>query len=326
MPTMDLTDPDLIAVVYPVPHKNNIASHVLEVAATLGTPGDSPSPAHHSPGPEHQRRRDERENTPVEDPSNNTAEPTPRLEVRFSKPPRTSQGFLFGADPDSDIVISDALANVSYHHVAMTFDAHRRLVLKDLNSANGTEVTYDTHGEGIRRGFVWIIGGDRNILSAKTNIIVGVGLRVKFRLVVPVHDITSQAYIDNVSKYLRGAAGPDTLVKKLKIRSRPITALGSGHQTPGQGPIAIKLRLGEGAFGVVSRVWDVSIGHAYALKEPSEKAIRTGMVNFAAWQQEAENLSRISHVSSSRFCGATAAAFRWIHLLLTSDQQSRTTS
>jgi hypothetical protein len=84
----------------------------------------------------------------------------------------------------------------------------------------------------------------------------------------------------------------------------------------------VKVRLGEGAFGVVSRVWDVSTGYAYALKEPSDKAIRTGMVDFKAWQKEAENLSRISHVSSGPLCTAP----RRIHLVLTSDQQSRTTS
>ena len=119
----------------------------------------------------------------------------------------------------------------------------------------------------------------------------------KFLMVVYHHEVTSQQYIDNINRFRQGTADADHLVDRLDLRSRPQTERASGAHTPRAGPIHLRKKLGEGAFGVVTHFWDVSTGDEYALKEPSNNAIKKNKVDIDAWKKEAHVMGQISHVS-----------------------------
>jgi hypothetical protein len=220
---------------------------------------------------------------------------SPCLQLTFSHGPQTDCGFVFGWDPDCDIVLPQ-ISGISFHHCALTFDKHNRPILRDLGSLNGTAVTYDNEGKGFRSKFHWIIGG-HNVPNEKNEIVIDLQEHLKFQIVVSHHDITSQLYIDNVSWFRQGTARAENLLGRLGLRSRPETERASGARTPGTGPILLRRKLGEGAFGVVTHIWDVSTGAEYALKEPSEKAIKRNKVDKEAWRKEADVMRRITHVS-----------------------------
>lgn len=222
----------------------------------------------------------------------------PRIELRFSQPPKTSHGFVFGWDVNSDIVLP-WIQGISFHHFALTFDEQNRLIVKDLGSFSGTEVTYDRKGQGKRSNFVWIIGGHKTP-KGMTSIVINVHDTLKFQIVVSDHEIQSAQYVDNINRFRQGAASMDNLVSQIHLRSRPQTELASGAETPGTDPIVLKRELGRGAFGVVSYIWDVSTGEEHALKEPSVEAIRAGKVKYDAWKNEARIMGQISHVSSAK--------------------------
>ncbi len=123
------------------------------------------------------------------------------------------------------------------------------------------------------------------------------GLRL--HIVVTSPGVASQPYIDKINTFHLGTLGPDGLVRCLDIRSRPQTQPGTGVYTPGVGPITVKHEVGSGAFGVASRVWEVSTGYAYAVKEPHQTDIRDGTVDVGDWMREAHLHSQVSHVSCS---------------------------
>lgn len=217
------------------------------------------------------------------------------LELRFSHGPQTRHGLVLGSDPLSDIVLLN-VPGISFHHLAITFDQHNRPIVQDLGSLHGTEVTYDSEGKGVRSDFVWIIGG-HDVPRKKQSIIIKIHKDFKFLLVVYHHEITSEQYIDSVNGFRQGTSDADHLFDRLDLRSRPQTERTSRTHTPGSGPIHLRKKLGQGAFGVVNHCWDVSTGDEYALKEPSEKAIKKNKVDVSAWKKEARVMGRISHVS-----------------------------
>ncbi|KAK7397631.1 hypothetical protein QQX98_012998 [Neonectria punicea] len=193
----------------------------------------------------------------------------PRIEIRFSNIPRTDRGVIFGANSNCDVVLN--CQGVSNYHFSLTFDEMNRPIVQDLGSSMGTEVTYGTEGHGVRSDFRWIVGGAR-VLRKKRDIIIRVIETISFRIVVPRHDIASQAYIDKVNWFRQGTATAEDLLGDLGLPRD--TKLHTGAQTPGTGAIYLKKRLGEGGFGVVTHYWNVSDGSEFALKQPSAKAIR----------------------------------------------------
>ncbi|KAK3302817.1 kinase-like domain-containing protein, partial [Chaetomium strumarium] len=243
-----------------------------------------------------QLSRRERESAPLEQPREQVPAyfHHPGLELRFSRGPLTPYGFLFGHDENSDVVLECDIPSFSAHHFALTFDDHHRPIIKDLGSYNGTEVTYDGVGEGRRSDFVWVIGG-HDVPRKITTIVICVHESLKFQIVVTDHDITSPPYIDNVKRFRQGMANAESLFGRLDLRSRPHTERASQAHTPGTGPIVLRKKLGEGTFGVVTRLWDVSTAAECALKEPSERATRNGWVNLDAWRKEARIMGLVSH-------------------------------
>ena len=188
------------------------------------------------------------------------------------------------------------MPGISSYHFALQFDDHHRPIVKDLGSLSGTEVLYGQQGAGKRRNFVWIIGGKPGP-ETQHPIVINIHQHLKFQIVVSSHNSTSQPYIDSVNRFRQGTTNTKDLLGRLDLQSRPQTERPSGAYTPGTGPIVMSKKLGEGAFGVVTRLWNVSTGDERALKQPSRKAIREGRLNVDAWKKEARIMGLISHVS-----------------------------
>lgn len=110
-------------------------------------------------------RRDRESTDPPEEYEDDANKNTlPCIELRFSDPPRTSAGLVFGTDPTTSDVILPGLKGISRRHFALTYkikfdDGRDRLIVRDLGSTYGTIVKYDGKGDRLRSKFDWIIGG-----------------------------------------------------------------------------------------------------------------------------------------------------------------------
>ncbi|EQL03079.1 hypothetical protein G6O67_007451 [Ophiocordyceps sinensis] len=186
-----MEDTDLIARVYPVLSDIDIDSSALEAIQA--------SPLYVAPPP-----------LPTEPDHSDIwgLHYMPCIEFRFSNIPRSPHGIIFGRNPKSDVVIPSK--SVSNYHFGLTFDDERHLIVKDLDSRQGTQVTYDGEGKGQRRGFCWIVGGDP-ILQDTTSIVITIDETTMFRIVAVHHDIESQAYMENVDRFCQGLATAEHL-------------------------------------------------------------------------------------------------------------------
>ncbi len=219
---------------------------------------------------------------------------SPCLRLSFSPPPKTGKGLVCGWDPGCDIVLPD-ISGVSFRHAAFTFDEHNRLIYQDLGSQAGSQVIYDKQGHGRRKGFRWILGG-HPVPGEKEEIIIQMTPTLCFRVVVCGHHVASPLYADKVNRFRQATAPVEALLDEVDL-GRPPTEPPSGvHSPPGEGPITLQKKLGEGGFGVVWHVWDVSTGEEHALKQPSDRAIRERRVNVHRWKEEARILGRVQHV------------------------------
>lgn len=89
------------------------------------------------------------------------------LRLTFSQGPKAGLEFMIGTEASScDIFVQAPKDNkISRRHYYVTFDAQRRLLVRDC-STHGTIVTYDRRRGGKRHNFTWIIGGDEYLLLA----------------------------------------------------------------------------------------------------------------------------------------------------------------
>ena len=298
------SDTDLIARLYVSGRKVSVLHKALtEVACPHYVPPPPSSSAPRRPQVE-QRQHDDRSRASTAEPeewsygAQGSRYGLPCLEFRFSRGPQTGDGFVFGRDPNCDIALPK-ITELSWHHFALTFDKHHRPIIRDLGSLVGTEVMYGTQGQGSRRRFDWIIGADETLKSRQETIAIKISGALQFTVVVSPCEVALQSYVDMVTMFHRGTLGADGLVRHLNIRSRPQTEAGSGIHTPGAGPIAVRDTVGQGAFGVVTRVWDASTADVYAVKEPCESAIADGSILVEDWRKEARLHSSVSHVSCS---------------------------
>lgn len=289
-----MTDTDLIACVYPH-FDENMQSAMEAIDLDMNKP-------RYVPGfnrPE--SRNDSRGRGSTEEPESRRGSDLDKhihLELRFKNGPKTPHGFVFGRDEDCDIVLPD-FRGVSTYHFALTFDDQNRPIVKDLGSFIGTQVTYNGDGLGWRSDFTWIVGGlddPQEETPIKTPIVIHVNKHLKFQLVVSRHDLNSHLYKNNIRLFRQGTAGPGNLFDRLKFP--PDTERVTGTMSPSRRPIFLTKKLGEGSFGVVTRLWNVSTGEKHALKQPSDRSIREKEFDAGSWKKEAKLMGRISHVSA----------------------------
>ncbi|KAK3897708.1 kinase-like domain-containing protein [Staphylotrichum tortipilum] len=218
---------------------------------------------------------------------------SPCLRLSFSPPPKRDKGLVCGWDPSCDIVLPN-LSGVSFRHAAFTFDEHDRLIYQDLGSQAGSQVIYDKAGRGRRSRFRWILGG-HPVPDGQEETIIHMTPSLCFRVVVCRHDVASPLYVNKVNRFRRGTAPVEALLDEVDLGRPPTEPPSGAHSPPGEGPITLQKKLGEGGFGVVWHVWDVSTGEEHALKQPSDRAIRERRVNVHRWREEARMLGQIQH-------------------------------
>ena len=228
---------------------------------------------------------------------------TPCLELSFTHGAWTKHGVVFGTDPTKCDIVLPMKKGVSSRHCALTFEKnfqdchHYRLVLRDLGSTTGTAVAYDGEGGERRTNFRWILSGHEGTNKIKS-IVIYIGTLVEFRIVVAPHDITSQAYTQKVENFREGTARAEDSLLRLRLQTNPLTIMPTQAKTPHMGPIRlIREELGRGAFGTVSKIWDVSTGGVYAAKTVINDTTEQGtLVRNRRLREEMETLRSLRHV------------------------------
>lgn len=285
-----MSNSDIVALIYPHVDVFGAATRAIEASSFYNPPLIDPSQSAYD--------TDEDDSIQISNHLNVRIEDTlPFAKITFDYAPKTNRGILIGSSPACDLVVRRK--GVSSRHISLTFDEEKRLIIKDWGSLAGIQVTYDGEGAGERSKFRWIVGGDK-IPDSKLSIILELHKTISFRIIIPYHDISCPEYIERVDRFCRGTASPEALLEDLDLISRPGTMLPTGVNTPGTGDIYLEKRLGEGSFGEVTHLWNVSTGQDYALKTPSEKAIRSGDVHVEAWRREARIMGQVSHASITR--------------------------
>ncbi|KAI0009525.1 kinase-like domain-containing protein [Xylariaceae sp. FL0662B] len=298
-----MEDMDVIAYLYPYNDDSQRATKVIEANSRYVPPRLERT--------EDRYIRHERESTePLENTGDSALDYEPCLEVRFSNTPRTDKGLIFGYHPKCDVVLPyQGISNV---HFSLTFDNHNRPIVKDLGSYIGTEVTYNKGGKGIRSQFQWIVGGHK-IPNEKKSIIITAAKTVSFQIIVPFYNITSPAYIDKVNRFNQGTVTTEGLLDDLGL-SNPPKRPATGAHAPGTGKIYLTKELGEGGFGIVTHLWDVSTGDERVVKAPSSKAMQKRLVDRTAWHREARIMGQVSHRHIVRLIKAVFAPHPQLHL------------
>ncbi|KAK3064933.1 hypothetical protein LTS18_002095 [Coniosporium uncinatum] len=234
-----------------------------------------------------------RESTPFPDAQeqNEAVNSYHRLQVTFDQPPKNGQEYVFGTDPRvCDVLLGKRRGegSISGTHFCITFDAQRRVTLRDFSRC-GTAVSYDGQGKGQKRShFTWIIFHGFEEIEVELS-----GTKFVFRIILAEHEECESDYLTHVDAFLAkrrtaeesGPALPP--FDMLDIYSQNTTAAPTAPRSPNQGRIYILLEeLGRGEFGAVNKVVDVSNGHMYAGKE----FFRPG------WEAEVAAMKRVSHV------------------------------
>lgn len=292
-----MEDPNLIACLFPADHNTQAQDAIYKrenSSRYIPPQGDTK--------PERGSRA-----TTVEEPDDDDPTSYSGLQLTFNPGPKAGQGLVIGHDNRCDIVLPK-LRHISGRHCGLTFDAERRLILRDF-STNGTIVTYngqggekrrtvithDNKGREKRHHFTWILSGD-DVPDKARKIVIQIE-EIRFQIIISKHDTYPGLYNDNINRFLREANANDELpLSALGIESTTSTAQQSGAHTPTpQTPIYIKQwKLGSGHFSIVNRVWDVSTGFVYAAKEFFN-------MKESEWRKEASIMSQVLQLSNVSF-------------------------
>ncbi|KAL8893840.1 MAG: hypothetical protein Q9192_004872 [Flavoplaca navasiana] len=217
------------------------------------------------------------------------------IKVTFDHIPKTTYGLRAGRSDIAELRLVK-FPGVGFLHFALTFDSNNRLVVRDLGSTCGTTVIYGRLGRARRSHFDWIVGGS-DFLEGVSRTIIKVAKSVQFQLVVPRHDVESEAYRAKVDRFRAGTPNTDQLLDlgRVGLLSPVKTELPSGVQTPSSRAakdVTMRKEIGHGTFAVVYRVWNVSTGEQYAHKIPKGNSFDAG-----AWERETLIMDRINHGS-----------------------------
>jgi hypothetical protein len=256
-----------------------------------------------------------RETTPFLEQENDEAllERPPQLRLTFDKPPRDiTRGYSFGTERKRCDVLLGAKrreGNISGVHFYITFDKEGRITLKD-ESTHGTAVSYEGIGqEHKRRNFQWILFPGREIQVHLPN-------DFNFDIMLARHDTCNTRYAANVASYLKYSGTAITSLGSLNIESGDSSIAPSESLSPSQRPIYLPGEvLGEGSFGRVLLVTDVSTAELYAAKEP-----RRGM----DLSKETAIMRGVAHVRFFGLSASCAVAYRCCRSTLFGFMISRT--
>ena len=137
----------------------------------------------------------------LEDDENQAANTTsyPSLHLTFNTGLKSGLGIMFGTDSKRCDIVLPRLRYISQRHCYLTFDAERRLILRDF-STHGTIIKYDNKGGELRRHFTWILGN--HAIAQKTAHITVAIQGISFQIKVSPHDDCIDLYNANIDRFL----------------------------------------------------------------------------------------------------------------------------
>jgi hypothetical protein len=184
----------------------------------------------------------------------------------------------------------DKVEKVSQRHFSITFDAQRRVIVRDT-STNRTAVSYDGQaGNELRSYFTWIIFPGYKTIEVS---IPRAG--ISFEIKLGTHKNRDEEFFANVDAVFppsvrMGEGGLATPLQQLVMSSQNRSVASSGIATPRRGAIFLQHeRIGKGAFGRVYRVTDVSTGEDYAGKA----------IDYSDCEREVAIMRQVDHVRPS---------------------------
>lgn len=136
---------------------------------------------------------------PLEDEDDNIPENAayPYLHLSFNPGPKEEMGFVFGWDPECDIVLPRR-RHISRRHCVLKFDNRRQLILQGTSST-GTIVEYVGHERGEKLcKKSWVLSGDLTPSESKKRILIKIHEDIMFQILVTSHDQCPEVYNRNV--------------------------------------------------------------------------------------------------------------------------------
>ncbi|WYZ41246.1 hypothetical protein EsH8_V_000141 [Colletotrichum jinshuiense] len=141
----------------------------------------------------------------------------PALELSFTNPPKNHLGFVLGTDPNASDIVLPKLPGIGPAHCHITFDAEKRLILRDT-SDTGTAVSYDGNSNGDRRRESWTLssGCTYGFPAMVDRVVIDIQ-SVRFQVVVnDFHLAQPGVYQDSVDAFMSSlASAADVLDEKL---------------------------------------------------------------------------------------------------------------
>lgn len=209
------------------------------------------------------------------------------LAIRFNQS-HGHDGVMFGSSESADIFLTDHRI-ISRNHCFITFDESNQLYLYD-KSQDGTRLRYDsTPVARRRRDFKWLLNTPQS-LSGQLPLTLEITYEIMFKVVLQTYNTESQEYADLVSLF-RGKVSSELP----RLPREAETMHPSRNRTPPTqgGSVYLVKEVGEGAFGKVKRVWNVSTGEVYALKVPSWRDFTP--VDTQKWTREIDIMKGNEH-------------------------------
>ncbi|KAL2758390.1 hypothetical protein ACRALDRAFT_1080243 [Sodiomyces alcalophilus JCM 7366] len=132
--------------------------------------------------------------------------PRTGLGLSFDNKPKGSRGFVIGTDPRTCDIVLPRVRGISRRHCYLTFDADKRLVLRDT-SKHGTSVWYDGHSDGDRRRTTWVLssGMSYGFPAMINNIVIDIR-GIRFQIIVNECLPQLEEYQDLVDDFLSSVA------------------------------------------------------------------------------------------------------------------------
>jgi hypothetical protein len=294
-----MDDPNIIAILIATTNRAERACELEHNEERYQAPSDDTRPFSRDttpyPGEELKDENLKKENPKDEDATSY------RLKLCFDKPPKNvSEGYVFGWGPDCDIQFvdrenlrpgdRDKVEKVSKKHFSITFDAQRRVILRD-SSTYRTTVSYDGQaGNELRSHFTWIIFADIKTIEVSIP-----RADLSFRIKLGKHKNRDEEFSANVDKVFPPSVrmregGLATPMLQLTMSSQNRSVASSEAATPRDGPIYLRHeRIGKGAFGKVYRLTNVSTGEPYAGKS----------FEYSGCEREVAIMRAVEHVRTS---------------------------
>lgn len=165
-------------------------------------------------------------------------------------------------------------------------------MIRNLSSLCETKIIYDKEKINLEFNIDWIIEGVKFVKNKK--MIFEIIKNLQFRLFVPLQNIHSQNYIDNVISFHEKTANAANLLKNFKTRNFQTIQTSSRILSKSFGQIYWEKKIGENVFFIVTQVFNVSTEEEYAQK----KSINKSKYKLRDWKKEAFIMSSIKHVST----------------------------